>query len=60
MNMDEILQINSIPVLESELKAIHENLFKVLPEEDQELITLFQKELLIRVRIKQIEQIIHS
>lgn len=58
MEMHQILSINSIPALESELKMVHEHQFKT--QENEELISLFQKELLIRVRIKQIEYIIHS
>ena len=58
MNMEEILTINSIPVLENALKTIQDGLFE--SQGEGEIITLFQKELLIRVRIKQIEQIIHT
>ncbi|WP_164985181.1 hypothetical protein [Ammoniphilus sp. CFH 90114] len=58
MTMEEILHVNSIPALESELKNIHENQFKTV--EDDELITLFLREMLVRVRIKQIEHILHS
>ncbi len=58
MTMEEILHINSIPALESELKNIHMDQFKTL--QNEELISLFQRELLVRVRIKQIEHILHS
>lgn len=58
MDMNEIFTINSIPVLEDALKTVQEGLYSSQGKE--ELISLFQKELLIRVRIKQIEQIIHS
>ncbi|WP_167577538.1 hypothetical protein [Ammoniphilus sp. YIM 78166] len=58
MTIEEILHINSIPALESELKNIHMDQFKTL--ENEELISLFQRELLVRVRIKQIEHILHS
>ncbi len=58
MDMNEILNINSIPILENALKMIHEDQFKT--QEQDELIYLFQKELLIRIRIKQIEHILLS
>lgn len=58
MEMNEIFTINSIPVLENALKAVQEGQYSSQGED--ELIALLQKELLIRVRIKQIEQIIHS
>lgn len=58
MNIDEILTINSIPVLENALKSVQEGLFQ--SQDEEEMISFFQKELLIRVRIKQIEHIIHS
>lgn len=58
MTMEDILHVNSIPALESELKNIHKDQFNSL--EDDELISLLLREMLIRVRIKQIEQILHS
>ncbi|MBP1930170.1 hypothetical protein [Ammoniphilus resinae] len=58
MNLDDIIYINSIPKLESELKAVQKNLFA--SQTDQDIISLILKEMLIRVRIKQIEQIIHN
>jgi hypothetical protein len=58
MNLSDILSINSIPVLENELRSVMDNLFKA--ETDEDTISLIQKEMLIRVRIKQIEIIINS
>ncbi|MEW9670390.1 hypothetical protein [Ammoniphilus sp. 3BR4] len=58
MTMEDILHVNSIPALENELKNIHKDQFNSL--EDDELISLLLREMLIRVRIKQIEQILHS
>ncbi|RKD21045.1 hypothetical protein BEP19_15305 [Ammoniphilus oxalaticus] len=58
MDMNEIFTINSIPVLENALESVQRGLYE--SQGKDEMIALFQKDFLIRVRIKQIEKFIHS
>ncbi|HJV46149.1 MAG TPA: hypothetical protein VJ824_10555 [Bacillota bacterium] len=58
MDLEDILTINSIPVLENELRDVQESIYN--SQTSEEMILLIQREMVIRIRIKQIEAILQS